>query len=153
MPEWKTRLAVSYAEENGTPVTITPIDSYTPTFSLNAEAIHSIEQTHIGVIYSPQAMSFSMTVKAIGDVAGGLTALAMEGKKFDITLQENDGGDDWSFRKIVMRNCIITSASPSNATISGAPAATFSGFSLAASAEPKNIPASVAPTAAGVEIP
>jgi hypothetical protein len=136
MPEWKTRLAVSYIE-GGNPVSISPIDSYTPTFSLNAEAMHSIEATHIGVIYMPQAMSFSMTVKAIGNVAAQLTALAMEGKTFDIVLQETDDGNDWSFKTIVMKNCIITSASPSPATISGAPAATFSGFSLAASAEPK----------------
>lgn len=144
MPEWKTRLAVSYIE-GGNAVTISPIDSYTPTFSLNAEALHSIEQTHIGVIYQPQAMSFSMTVKAIGNVAAQLTSLSLEGKTFDIVLQETDDGDDWSFKKIVMKNCIITSASPSPATISGAPAATFSGFSLAASAEPK--------VGAAVEVP
>jgi hypothetical protein len=36
-----------------------------------------------------------------------------------------------------MSDCIITSAAPSAATISGAPAATFSGFSLSAKAEPK----------------
>jgi hypothetical protein len=136
MPEWKTRLAVSYIE-GGKTVAISPIDSYTPTFSLNAEAMHSIEQTHIGVIYMPQSMSFSMTVKAIGDVAANLTSLALEGKTFDILLQETDDGNDWSFKKLVMTNCIITSASPSPASISGAPAATFSGFSLAASAEPK----------------
>lgn len=144
MPEWKTRLAVSYIE-GGNVVTISPIDSYTPTFSLNAEALHSIEQTHIGVIYQPQAMSFSMTVKAIGNVAAQLTSLSLEGKTFDIVLQETDDGDDWSFKKIVMKNCIITSASPSPATISGAPSATFSGFSLAASAEPK--------VGAAVEVP
>jgi hypothetical protein len=136
MPEWKTRLAVSYIESGNT-VTISPIDSYTPTFSLNAEPMHSIEQTHIGVIYMPQSMSFSMTVKAIGNVAAQLTSLAMEGKTFDIVLQETDDGNDWSFKTIVMKNCIITSASPSPASISGAPAATFSGFSLAASTEPK----------------
>ncbi|MBE9110191.1 hypothetical protein IQ273_12290 [Nodosilinea sp. LEGE 07298] len=136
MPEWKTRLAVSYIESGNT-VTISPIDSYTPTFSLNAEALHSIEQTHIGVIYQPPAMSFSMTVKAIGNVAAQLTSLSLEGKSFDIVLQETDDGNDWSFKTIVMKNCIITSASPSPATISGAPAATFSGFSLAASSEPK----------------
>lgn len=136
MPEWKTRLAVSYID-GGNTVTITPVDSYTPTFSLNAEALHSIEQTHIGVIYQPQAMSFSMTVKAIGNVAAQLTSLALEGKTFDIVLQETDDGNDWSFKTIVMKSCIITSASPSPATISGAPAATFSGFSLAASSEPK----------------
>lgn len=136
MPDWNTRLAVSYIEGSNT-VTISPIDSYTPTFSLNAEALHSIEQTHIGVIYQPQAMTFSMTVKAIGNVAAQLTSLALEGKTFDIVLQETDDGNDWSFKTIVMKNCTITSASPSPATISGAPAATFSGFSLAASAEPK----------------
>lgn len=136
MPGWNTRLAVSYIESGNT-VTISPIDSYTPTFTLNSEALHSIEQTHIGVIYQPPAMSFSMTVKAIGNVAAQLTSLSLEGKPFDIVLQETDDGNDWSFKKIVMTNCIITSASPSPATISGAPAATFSGFSLAASSEPK----------------
>lgn len=142
--EWKTRLAVSFTE-NGKTVAISPIDSYSPSFSLNAEAFHSIEKTHIGVIYTPQAMSFSMTVKAIGDVAAQLTVIALQGKEFDIVLQESDGGDDWSFKTIVMKDCIITSAAPSNAMISGAPAATFSGFSLAASAEPK--------TGAKVEVP
>ncbi|MDZ8258034.1 hypothetical protein [Nostoc sp. ChiQUE01b] len=135
--EWKTRLAVSYTADGKT-VLISPIDSFSPSFSLNAEVLHSIEKTHIGVIYTPQAMSFSMTVKAIGDVAAQLTVLALEGKEFDILLQETDDGNDWSFKTIVMQSCIITSAAPSNATISGAPAATFSGFSLAASAEPKN---------------
>jgi hypothetical protein len=36
-----------------------------------------------------------------------------------------------------MSRCVITSAVPSAATIAGAPAATFSGFSLAAKSEPK----------------
>ncbi len=135
MPDWNTRLAVSYDDGSGT-VDITPIDSFSPSFSLNAEVMHSVEQTHIGVIYSPQQMTFSMTVKAIGEVAGRLTALAMDGTRFDITLQEFDG-NDWSFSTVVMRDCIITSATPTTASPSGAPTATFSGFSLSASAEPK----------------
>ena len=98
--------------------------------------MHSIEQTHIGVIYSPDSMTFSLTVKAIGDVAAQLTAIALQGTPFDILLQENNG-DDWSFHSIVMSNCIITSASPSNATVSGAPAATFSGFALAGKSDGK----------------
>jgi hypothetical protein len=98
--------------------------------------MHSIEQTHIGVIYSPDSMTFSLTVKALGDVAGQLTALALEGTPFDILLQEKEG-DDWSFHSIVMSNCIITSAAPSNASISGAPTATFSGFALAGKADGK----------------
>ena len=136
MADWKSRLVVSY-QDGPTTVTISPIDAYSPSFTLNAEVLHSIEATHIGVIYSPQSMAFSLTVKAIGPVAAQLTSLALEGKRFNIVLQESDDGTDWSFKKIVMTDCIITSASPTNATIAGAPAATFSGFSLAASSEPK----------------
>ncbi len=145
MPDWKTRLAVSYTDEDGNTVDITPIDSFSPTFSLNAEVLHSIEQTHIGVVYTPDALSFSLTVKAIGDVAAQLTALALKGKRFDVALQESEDGADWSFKKIVMKECIITSAAPAAARVSGVPTATFSGFSLAASSEPK--------TGAMVEIP
>jgi hypothetical protein len=135
MREWKTRLAVSFTVSGNTYL-ISPIDSFSPSFSLNAEPMHSIEQTHIGVIYSPDSMTFSITVKALGDNAGQLTALAMQGTPFDILLQEQVG-DDWSFHSIVMSNCIITSASPSNAAISGAPTATFSGFALASKADGK----------------
>ena len=134
--DWRTRLAVTYVDEDGKRMDITPIDSFTPTFSLNAEVQHSIERTHIGTIFTPSAITFSMSVKAIGDVAAQLTALAMAGKRFDITLHENSG-TDWSFKRVVLRECLITSAAPSNATISGAPAATFSGFSLQAAMEPK----------------
>lgn len=140
MADWKTRLAVTFKSSNGGPIiTISPIDSFTPTFSTNAEAVHSIEATHLGVIYQPQNMTFSMTVKAIGEVAGQLTALAIAGTPFDITLLESDG-TDWAFKSILMHNCVITSAGPSNVAISGAPSATFSGFSLAAKADPKAFP-------------
>ena len=82
---------------NGNSFLISPIDSIFPHVRLERRAhMHSIEQTHIGVIYSPDSMTFSLTVKALGDVAGQLTALAMDGTPFDIILQENDG-DDWSF--------------------------------------------------------
>jgi hypothetical protein len=136
MREWKTRLAVSFSHD-GSSYLVSPIDSFSPTFAMNAEALHSLEATHIGVVYQPDAMTFSMSVKAVGDVAGQLTALALQGKAFDILLQEFGDGDDWSFHSIVMSNCIITSATPSNATISGAPSATFSGFALAGKADGK----------------
>jgi hypothetical protein len=145
MADWKnTRLAVSYTDEDGNNVDITPIDAYAPTFSLGAEVMHSLERTHIGVIFTPQSISFSLTVKAIGDAVAKLTILAMKGKRFNITLQEQDG-TDWSFKSIVLNDCIITNASPTPASLSGAPAATFSGFSLSAKADPK--------TGAGFEIP
>ena len=137
MADWNTRLAVTYTDEDGNTVSVTPIDTFTPSFSLSAEVLHSIEATHIGVVYSPQAISFSMSVKAIGDVAAKLTSLALEGKRFEIVLQESEGGSDWSFKKLVMKDCIITSATPTTATISGAPSATFSGFCLGASSDPK----------------
>jgi hypothetical protein len=143
MPDWTTRLAVSY-QEGGATVEITPIDSFTPSFTLTAEALHSIEKTHIGVVRSPAAMSFTLTVRAIGDVTARLTALAFQGTEFDVILQEASG-TDWSFHSVVMSGCVITSASPSAATIAGSPAATFSGFSLGAKAEPK--------TGAAVQLP
>jgi hypothetical protein len=137
MPDWKTRLAVSFRDQDGNEQIISPIDSFNPTFALNAEVLHSLEDTHIGVVYSPESMSFSLTVKAIGGVAAKLTALALQAKRFDIILQEADEGTDWAFNTIVMKECVITSATPTTPTISGSPTATFSGFSLAASAEPK----------------
>ena len=124
---------VSYNDGSGD-VEISPIDSFSPTFALNAEALHSIEQSHMGVVYSPEAMSFTMTVKAIGDVAAKLTVLALNGTPFDVRLKEKSG-DDWSFANVVMSRCVITSATPTAATPTGAPTATFSGFSLAAGSE------------------
>jgi hypothetical protein len=134
--DWRTRLAVTYVDENGNKVDVTPIDSFSPSFTLNAEVFHSIERTHVGAIFSPQAITFTMTVKAIGDVAARLTALALNGTRFDLTLHEHNG-TDWSFKTVVLRECLITSATPSSATPSGAPSATFSGVSMQASMEPK----------------
>ena len=146
MPDWDTRLVVTYDETPGPggEKEISPIDSFTPTFSLNAEVLHSVEDTHMGVVYSPQTLSFSMTVRAIGDVAAKLTALALSGQRFAVTLKEKEG-DDWGFKKIVMSDCVITSATPSTATIQGAPTATFSGFSLGSSAETKDHGTATAP--------
>lgn len=127
---WKSRLAVKYKGADGAEKLISPIDSFQPSFSLNAEALHSVERTHMGVVYSPSQITFSISVKAIGTVAAELMLLAMKGTPFDIVIVENEGGQDWSFKEVALGKCIITSTSPSNATISGAPAATFSGFSL-----------------------
>jgi hypothetical protein len=134
--DWKTRLAVSY-DDGGPTVNITPIDSFSPSFSLAVEPIHSIEQTHVGAVFSPKSITFTLTVRAIGDVAAKLTSLAMRGKRFNITLQEKTG-DDWAFQSVVLRDCIITSASPTSATPTGAPSATFSGFSMRATADDKS---------------
>lgn len=134
MPDWNTRLAVSYTDSSGNPVNITPIDAFAPTFGLPATELHSIEATHIGLVYAPRTISFTMTVKAMGLVAAQLTGLAMKGQRFDITLQEG-AGNDWSFKSIVLSNCVITNAT-TNAPVSGAPTATFSGVSLHAKETP-----------------
>ena len=127
--DWRTRLAVRFKEGTGDYQDISPIDSFSPSFSLGIEPVHSIERTHVGAVYSPQSITFSITVKAIGDVTARLTSLALRGTRFDIMLQERVG-DDWSFASLVLGDCIITSANPSSASPSGAPSATFSGFSM-----------------------
>ncbi len=134
--DWNTRLVVKFTDDAKVEHTISPIDSFSPSFSLGAEPIHSIEQTHIGVIYSPKSMNFSISVKAIGDVVARLTKLAFEGTRFSISLLEGEG-TDWAFSTIVMSDCVITSCTPTSASPSGAPGATFSGFSLASVSTPK----------------
>lgn len=140
MPDWRSRLVVRYESESGGD-TITPIDSFQPSFSLSAEPVHSIEDTHIGVIFSPDQVNFTITAKALGadGAVARLTHLAMTGRPFEISLEKQEGeDDDWSFDEIILGNCFITNASPTNAAISGAPMATFSGFSLGASARSGN---------------
>ncbi len=125
---WNTRLSVRYTDATGEHE-ISPIQSFTPTLATTAEPLHSIERTHVGVVTQPHSLTFSMTVNAIGPAAAQLTAVAINGTEFDLTLQEKIG-NDWSFSSIVLRNCFLTSVSPTAATVMGAPQATFSGFSL-----------------------
>jgi hypothetical protein len=132
MPEplnWKTRLEVSV---DGKPVS--PIDSFTPTFTTPTTIIHSIEADNIGAVYQPQTATFTMTLKAIGPNVAELTKIALEGKKFNISVAEKKG-TDWTFSKMLFRDCIITSANPSNVVIDGVPTATFNGLILGFTAE------------------
>jgi|SRR5215471_14962889 len=125
---WNTRLTVHYTDDSGVHE-ISPIQSFTPTFATAAEPLHSIERTHVGVVIQPHSLTFSMTVNAIGPATAQLTALAINNTEFSISVQEKIG-NDWSFSSIVLTRCVITSASPTSATVMGAPQATFSGFSL-----------------------
>jgi hypothetical protein len=141
---WNTRLTV-VCTIDGEDVVITPLQSFTPTFALNAQPLHSIEQSHLGVVYTPAALTFTMTVNAIGDAVAKLTSIALRGQPFKIMMQEKGDGHDWSFTQLVMDGCVITSAAPSAATVTGAPTATFSGFSLEAAATPKGAPVTRVP--------
>jgi hypothetical protein len=131
MPDWNTRLAAFYNDGTGD-VLISPLDGLNVTFSTGTEQLNSVEATHIGVIYNPKTINFTITARAIGPVVAQLTKLALDGTRFSIIIQEQTG-DDWSFSSEALTDCIITSASPSNVTVAGAPTASFSGFSLAAS--------------------
>jgi thiamine pyrophosphokinase len=132
MPDWNTRLAVSYTDASGNHA-ITPVDSYNPNFTIGADSLHSLEATHIGVVYSPHKMGFTLAVKQIGDAAAQLTILAMQGKRFDLVLQEANGSD-WSFTKVVLSNCIIQGANTTT-SVTGAPTVSFTGVSLGASVQ------------------
>lgn len=121
---WKTRLEISV---DGKP--ISPIDSFTPTFTTPTTVIHSIEADNIGAVFQPQTATFTMSLKAIGTAVAELTRLALDGGKFNINVSEKRG-TDWAFSQMLFRDCVITSANPSNVVIDGAPMATFNGIIL-----------------------
>jgi hypothetical protein len=132
MPEplnWKTRLEITLDGK-----VLSPIDSFTPTFSTPTTVLHSIEADNIGAVHQPQTAGFSMSLKAIGANVAELTRMALQGKKFNITVAEKKG-TDWTFSKLLFRDCIITSANPSNVTIDGVPTANFSGIILGFTAD------------------
>jgi hypothetical protein len=126
---WKTRLEVT---ANGK--VVSAIDSFTPTFNTQTTPIHSIEADNIGAVFHPQTATFTMTLKAIGPAVAELTKFSIDGTKFDISVAEKKG-DDWTFKKLLFRDCLITSANPSNIVIDGAPAATFNGIILGFTAD------------------
>jgi hypothetical protein len=113
---------------------VSPIDSFTPTFTTPTTVIHSIEADNVGAIYQPQTATFTMTLKAIGPNVAELTKIALEGKKFNISVAEKRG-TDWTFSKMLFRDCVITSANPSNVVIDGVPTATFNGIILGFTAD------------------
>lgn len=127
--DWKTRLEVTV---DGT--VISPIDSFTPTFNTPATVINSIEADNIGAIFQPQSATFTMSLKAIGPNVAELTSLALEGKSFNIQVAEKKGSD-WTFKKMLFRDCMVTSANPSNVVIDGVPTATFNGNILGFNAD------------------
>jgi len=126
---WQTRLEITAAG-----VVVSPIDSFTPTFNLQTTPVHSVEADNVGAIFHPKTATFTMSLKAIGTSVAELTRLAITGGKFDIQVAEKQG-TDWSFKKMLFRDCVITSANPSNVVIDGAPAATFSGIILGFTAD------------------
>jgi hypothetical protein len=124
MPDWNTRLEVTVGD-----TVITPIDTFTPVINSPIQPIHSIEADNVGFLYQPRTATFTMGVKAIGTAVAELTQLALDGTRFNIQVAQKSG-DDWSFQKLLFRDCVITQANPSNVTIDGAPVANFQGAIL-----------------------
>ena len=122
MASWTSRLQV---QVNGK--LLSPITSFQTVFNTSTTAIHSIEADNVGVIQKPRTMTFTMTVPAVlndPSTPGGpfensaaLYQLAVDGKPFDVALTVQSG-TDWVFKQLLFRNCFITTANPSNVTVS-----------------------------------
>src|ERR1700688_388207 len=125
---WTSRLGVAFDTGSGN-VSITPIVSFQPTITSPGDVIHSLEQTHVGFIFSPQTIAFTMTVVQTGTALAALTALCLQRKKFNIVLLEQSG-NDWSFETILLRDCLITSVQVGPIAPTGAPSAILQGVSL-----------------------
>ena len=126
---WDTRLEVMLGTD-----TITPLDSFTPTFNTPVQVLHSVEADNVGYVVQPHTFTFTMTVKAIGPIVATLTAMAMNRQTFSLGLSEKRG-TDWTFKSIAFNDCLITSVNPSNVVIDGVPAATFNCICLDATEE------------------
>lgn len=116
---WDTRLEVKVGAD-----TVTPLDSFTPIFNTPVQVLHSVEADNVGFVVQPHTFTFTMTAKAIGPVVARLTDMARKRTKFTIAVTEKRG-TDWTFTSIAFNDCFITSVSPSNVVIDGAPAASF----------------------------
>jgi hypothetical protein len=129
MPDWNTRLEIRLGDK-----VVSPISQFTPTFNVPHTVIHSIEADNVGYVRQPQTFTFTITVQAIGSAVADLTALAVAGQEFEVTVAERKG-TDWAFQALKFTRCVITSANPSNVVIDGAPTASFNCMTLVAGIE------------------
>jgi hypothetical protein len=129
MADWNTQLEIRI---NG--VLVTPIDSFTPTITTPQVPIHSIEADNVGSTIGPKTATFTMTLKAVSATVAELVRMAMLNQKFDIQVAESTG-TDWTFSKLLFRNCLITSCLPSSVVPGQPPATTFNGIILGFGAE------------------
>jgi hypothetical protein len=120
---WNSKLVVSVAG-----AVVSPIDTFVPTFTIPRTVIHSIEQDRVGSVAGPRTATFTMTMKAIGAPVAAITQLALSGTEFSISVAVQSG-NDWSFKQLLFRSCLITSANPSNVS-TDVPAASFNGIIL-----------------------
>jgi hypothetical protein len=128
MPDWNTRLEVRV---KGQPVT--PIQSFTPTFTTPFTPLHSLEADNQGFIRQPFTFTFTMAVTAIGTAVADLTELALNGTQFDVAIAEKQG-TDWALKSIKFAHCVITGVD-SSITLTDAPMVTFNCAALTVNIE------------------
>jgi hypothetical protein len=134
MPDWNTRLVIQFSSDGKTFTDITPIDSFQQTIKTDAQAVHSLEQTHVGAVFSPADIQFTMTVKQSATVLADLTKAALGRTRFSIAVQKSSSstGNDWALASIVLSNCVITSmqVGPFTLTVGQVPTMIIAGVSL-----------------------
>lgn len=134
MPDWNTRLVIQFSSDGKTFTDITPIDSFQQTIKTDAQAVHSLEQTHVGAVFSPADIQFTMTVKQSATVLADLTKAALGRTRFFIAVQKSSSstGNDWALASIVLSNCVITSmqVGPFTLTVGQVPTMIIGGVSL-----------------------
>ncbi|WP_026531488.1 hypothetical protein [Arthrobacter sp. H41] len=129
MPDWNTRLEVKLGDK-----TISPITSFSPTFTLNHTVIHSLEADNVGVVRQPMTFTFTMAVPANAIAVADLVELALTGGEFQVAVAESIG-TDWAFKAMKFQRCMVTSATPSNVVTDGVPQANFTCMALSVSIE------------------
>ena len=102
MPDWNSRLVGVRRRQTS----VTPIESFTPTYTTPVTPIHSIEADNVGAIYHPQTATFTMTVKAIGASVATLAKMTVEGTKFNVQLAESE-----RLRLVVQKAAVSQTAS------------------------------------------
>lgn len=144
MADWNTRLAIVYqnvdqttGQLQGSQLQITPITSFQSTINTAATALHSLEQTHVGAVFSPADIQFTMTVVQSASEMGHIMELGLNRARFQIGVVVNEvnpdtGVSDWNLQQVILSNCLVTSmqVGPIVNTPGVAPTMIISGVSL-----------------------
>jgi len=129
MPDWNTKLSVKL----GT-APVSPVTSFTPTFTTAQTPLHSIEADNVGSIQGATTYTFVIVLPANSAAVATLTANAITRTPFTLTVSE-DSGTDWAFKSLTFDGCQVTQAQSSTITVDGIPQSTFTCLALGATVE------------------
>jgi len=129
MPDWNSKLSVKL----GT-APVSPVTTFTPTFTTAQTPLHSIESDNVGTIQGATTYTFIIVLPANSAAVAALTANAITRAPFTLTVSE-ESGNDWAFKSLTFDGCQVTQAQPSTIGIDGVPQATFTCLALGATVE------------------